>query len=422
MAVDTPATIAILGAGPMGLEVGLYARYLGYDVVIFEQREVAAHVRDWGHVRMFSPFAELRSTLGVAALKAQDPDYHPPELDARLTGHQWCDRYLLPLSQTDLIADHIRTRTRVLTVSRRHLLKHDPADAADRAADRFRILVERDDAPLDHVAADIVVDCTGVYGQPLSCGAGGVAARGEAAVRSRIEYGVPDVLGTQRALYAGRRVLVVGAGMSAAATVVALTKLAQRTAQTRVTWSVHRRSDECSASPLDVADDDPLPERQRLVRAVNALAAPGASEVDFRPGTVIDAVEFDESAEEFRVWFAGQAELERFDRLVVAVGYRPDRSLYEELRVVDSPRTGGPLGVAERLLRAADAERAGTRPLPAAHLVTPEPNFYVLGAKSYGRDPGFLMTGGYRQIRDLFAMIGGRAGLDLYAAATGLAR
>lgn len=422
MAVDTPATVAILGAGPIGLEAGLYARYLGYDVVILEQHDVAAHVRAWGHVRMFSPFAEVRSTLGIAALQAQDPDYHPPELDLRLTGHQWRDQYLLPLSQTDLIADHLQTRTRVVAVGRQRLLRHDPADAAARAADRFRILVERDDASNDHIAADIVVDCTGVFGQPLSCGAGGVAARGEAAVRPRIAYRVPDVLGAERAAYAGRRVLVVGTTLSAAGTVIALTKLALRVPETRVTWSVHRPVEEYQDGPLAVVDDDVLPDRHRLARAVNALAAPAAPEIDLRPGTVIDAVAFDEATAEFQVWFAGQSEAERFDRLVVAVGHRPDRSLYEELRVDEAPQTGGPAGPAASQWPTAHAAPAAPRPHAAARLVTPEPNFYVLGAKSHGRNPAFLMTAGYRQIRDLFGLIGGRAELDLYATAAKLAR
>ncbi|MEC9117285.1 MAG: FAD-dependent oxidoreductase, partial [Planctomycetota bacterium] len=34
MAIDTPATIAILGAGPIGLEAALYARFLGYEVTV----------------------------------------------------------------------------------------------------------------------------------------------------------------------------------------------------------------------------------------------------------------------------------------------------------------------------------------------------------------------------------------------------
>jgi hypothetical protein len=47
-------------------------------------------------------------------------------------------------------------------------------------------------------------------------------------------------------------------------------------------------------------------------------------------------------------------------------------------------------------------------------LLNPEPNYYVLGAKSYGRNSKFLIQRGLEQIRDLFGIIGGRAELDLY--------
>ena len=114
--------------------------------------------------------------------------------------------------------------------------------------------------------------------------------------------------------------------------------------------------------------------------------------------------------DEFVVQFAGADNLavERFDRIIANVGYRPDRSLYEELRVSESPVFSAPLTPA-----AADAP-AGDR------LTTDEPNFYVLGSKAFGRAPGFLMTDGLRQVRDLFGLIGGRAELDLYATAAKL--
>ncbi|HVW37886.1 MAG TPA: FAD-dependent oxidoreductase, partial [Pirellulales bacterium] len=48
MAVDTPARIAILGAGPIGLEAALYARYLGYDVDIYERGRAAENLLRWG--------------------------------------------------------------------------------------------------------------------------------------------------------------------------------------------------------------------------------------------------------------------------------------------------------------------------------------------------------------------------------------
>ena len=93
MAIDTPARLAILGAGPIGLEAALYARFLGYELAIYEASEVAASVRRWAHVRMFTPFVMNRTPLGLAAIQTQDESYRPPADDAVLTGHEWIDRY-----------------------------------------------------------------------------------------------------------------------------------------------------------------------------------------------------------------------------------------------------------------------------------------------------------------------------------------
>src|SRR6185503_6844419 len=119
MAVDTPAKIAILGAGPIALEAALYARVLGYDVVIYEAgSQVAEAVHQWGHVRMFTPFGMNRSPLGLQALHAQDESYAPPGDDELLTGREWAQRYLAPLAQTDLLADHLLLSTSVMRVGK----------------------------------------------------------------------------------------------------------------------------------------------------------------------------------------------------------------------------------------------------------------------------------------------------------------
>jgi len=76
---ETSARIAILGAGPIGLETALYARYLGYPVQLFERGESAtANVLAWGHVHLFTPARMNISPLGVAALQAQDPKWQCP--------------------------------------------------------------------------------------------------------------------------------------------------------------------------------------------------------------------------------------------------------------------------------------------------------------------------------------------------------
>jgi hypothetical protein len=160
MAIDTPAKIAILGAGPIGLEAALYARFLGYEVVVFEAGEVAVSVRRWGNVRMFTPFGMNRSSLGLAAIQAQDESYDAPRDDELLTGNEWVDRYLLPLSQTDLLADHLRLHSNVVSVGKDELFNEDIPAASEQGDFPFRILF-RDASGAEHsYLCDAVLDCT----------------------------------------------------------------------------------------------------------------------------------------------------------------------------------------------------------------------------------------------------------------------
>jgi hypothetical protein len=47
------------------------------------------------------------------------------------------------------------------------------------------------------------------------------------------------------------------------------------------------------------------------------------------------------------------------------------------------------------------------RPHGARELAHPEPSFYIIGSKSYGRAPTFLLATGYEQARSVAAMIAG---------------
>ena len=187
MAIDTPARLAILGAGPIGLEAALYARFLGYDVEVLEHGRVAQQVRQWGHVRMFSPFAQNCSPLGLAAIAAQDETYRPPQDDDLLTGHQWIDHYLAPLAATDLLSDHIHEHTTVVSVGRAGLLKGELATDEERGDYPLRILVVNALGEERIVEADGVLDATGVYGQPNPLGESGIPAIGERAARHRTD-------------------------------------------------------------------------------------------------------------------------------------------------------------------------------------------------------------------------------------------
>ena len=401
MAIDTPARIAILGAGPIGLEAALYARYLGYDVDIYERGRVADNVRAWGHVRMFSPFANNASPLGLAALKAQDPAWQRPADDALLTGHAYAEAYLLPLSHSDLLADGLHEETEVVAVARDGHLKGELAGDERRGDNEFRLLL-RSTRPSDHgreryATADIVIDATGTYGHPNWLGASGLPALGERAAAPHVVYGLDDVLGAQRARYASQRTLLVGAGHSAATSFVALAELAAQAPDTWITWVARADVAAGQGGPIAAIPDDPFAERKRVIELANRLAADDANHVTLLTGTVVEAIAWHGDLDRFSVRLAGRhADEVEFDRVIANVGYHPDASIYRELQLSESPETG-----------------AAVQPIA-------EPDFYVLGAKSRGRDSGFLIGDGLEQIRALFAIVGDRAELNLYATMVGL--
>jgi len=74
----------------------------------------------------------------------------------------------------------------------------------------------------------------------------------------------------------------------------------------------------------------------------------------------------------------------------------------------------GPMALAAALLKQGSSDCLAIPPQGANALRTPEPNFYILGAKSYGRNPHFLMRIGFEQIREVFTLIASKPDLNLY--------
>jgi thioredoxin reductase len=401
--------IAILGAGPIGLEAALYARRLDLPVTVYERGQPGQHLRHWGHVRLFSPFGSNCTPLGRAAILAENPRHAFPAEGDNVTGKEHLAVYLEPLARHALVKECLRTGVEVLHVGRRGYLKDDPADA--RRGQQAFLLQVREGKKGDRVEeADVVLDCTGTYGRHRWLGQGGIPALGEAAAEAQIAYGLDDVLGERRSHYAGKNILVVGAGYSAATTVCNLAALAEQHPDTWVVW-VARGS---SSQPIRRIAGDPLKERDRLAVRANTLATRAEGNVEFHPQTVIEAVEALEKDRGFRVRARGGGGRERtweVDRIVANVGYTPDTALYRELQVHESYLT--PMALASALLKQAGDGPPGSGLGPAL-LRNPEPNFYLLGAKSYGRNGTFLLRAGFEQVRDVFTLIAGQAGLDLY--------
>jgi len=420
MAIDTPAKIAILGAGPVGLEAALYARFLGYDVVVFEAGEVADSVRRWGHVRMFTPFGMNRSPLGLAAIGAQDELYRPPADDELLTGRAWIERYLLPLAETDLLADHIQTDTTVVGLGKEELLKGDLPGHEDRGDWPFRVLVRNEAGEERIELADAVIDAGGVFaGGANYLGHGGIPAIGELEWGDLIEKRLPDVLVAGREQYAGKHTLLVGGGYSAATSAVALAQLAREAPGTRVTWITRREGPAGAGGPIEAIENDRLPQRAALARLANELTTDPASGMTYWPATVVEIIRGKvRSADDhqFTVELSGRhAGTYPFDRIVANVGYQPNRWIIEELQIHRCYATDGPMKLAAALLGKPGADCLDQTACGPQTLLNPEPNFYILGAKSYGRKSNFLLSVGLNQIREVFSLIGDRETLDLYA-------
>jgi hypothetical protein len=410
MARSEPSRIAVLGAGPIGLEAALYAATLGLPVTVYERGEVAAHLRQWGHVRLFSPFGLNRTPLGLAAVRADDPGHEFPGDNDCITGREHLAAYLEPLARSPALRDHVRTGEEVLHVGRRGLLKTDSPGDGRRGQQPFLLLV-RDAQGRERVdEADVVLDCSGTYGRHRWLGDGGIPAPGERACAPHLSYHLEDVLGARRDHYAGKNVLVVGGGYSAATTVRDLARLAEADAATWVVWLARCES----TQPIRRVRGDPLPERDRLAVRANNLATRGDGNVEFYNQTLIEAVEPSGGGVRVHARAGGRRQTWEAERVIANVGYTPDADLYRELQVHECYASLGPMGLAAALAKQAGGDCLTVPPQGPQALRNPEPNFFILGAKSYGRNTHFLLRHGFEQVRGVFTLITGREGLDLY--------
>ena len=441
--------VAIIGGGPIGMEAALYGSAAGCDVVLFERGRVADNVRSWGYVRVFTEWKRNRSPLAVRLL-AERGITLPPE-ESTSTGDELA-AYVARLAELPQLRGRVCPQSEVLAISRERTLRSDFIGDARRAERPFRLLV-RGPGGERIVHADAVIDASGVYSTPNPVGNGGMFCPGERELQSRIDYAIPDVEGRDRARFENKTTLVVGSGHSAASTLRAVGDLLDSAPQTRLVWAVRRDVPE-HGNPYTLIPDDPSPTRNALHTRANELARD--ARVDFHPRTVVDSIA--PKGKKLRVTLLAsspegpESTQVLVDNIAAHTGFRPDNSLYSELAIPIHEATGAPLRLGQALVEANHrqgvglstgyAERPGSKseveaadepradepqpkvvdkwrfsPNDPALLESGEPGFFVLGIKSYGRDAGFLMQNGFRQVRDAYRLLLDDASLDLYQGA-----
>jgi thioredoxin reductase len=381
--------IAVIGAGPVGLAAGAHLAARGLPFLVLEAGlGPAATVRAWGHVRLFSPW---RYNVDPAAAKLlADAGWVRPDDDRLPTGAELADEYLRPLADLPALAPHVRYGARVAGVTRLGL---DRVRSAGRADAPFLIRL----ADGEDLLARAVIDASGTWDTPNVLGASGLPAHGEGGVAAYVEGALPDVLGRDRDRFAGRRTLVIGAGHSAANTLLALAELAERAPGTTVTWAIR------AASPTRTYGGeaaDALPARGALGGRLREHVESGAIGLltDFGIRRLTAGPDGAGVSDGTRTVTA--------DRIVSATGFRPDHSIVSELRLDLDPVLGATRALAP--LIDPNEHSCGTVPPHGVdELAQPEPGYYAVGVKSYGRAPTFLLATGYEQARSVVAALDG---------------
>lgn len=390
--------VAVIGAGPVGLAAAARLIERGLECVILEAGEtVGASFVDFGHVRLFSPW-RYNIDPAMAALLEPAGWQRPPDDELPLA-RDVVTRVLAPFAALPAVAARLRLGSRVVALSREG---HDKVQSAGRGAAPFVLRVVRNGL-VSEIRARAVIDASGTWHTPNPLGGNGLPAVGEQAYAEFIHYGIPDVLGAARARYAGKRTLVVGAGHSAANALLALAELAREAAGTELVWAVRSES---LARVFGGGAADGLPARGQLGSSLQALRDSGR--LEFVSGLRIGAILREAGRLSVRgTDVDGQVRLlAGIEQIVCATGQRPDLAMTAELRLeldpaLESTRALGPL-IDPNLHSCGSVRPHGHREL--SH---PEPGFYTVGVKSYGRAPTFLMMTGYEQVRSVVAAIAG---------------
>ncbi|MEV4728084.1 FAD-dependent oxidoreductase, partial [Micromonospora humida] len=320
--------VVVIGAGPVGLAAAAHLHERGLPFLVLEAGDaVGAAVRQWGHVRIFSPW---RYDIDPAARRLlDDAGWVAPDLDALPTGTELATDYLQPLAELPQLKPHLRYDARVEAISRLGL---DRLRTAGRDTTPFLIRL----ADGQEVLARAVIDASGTWGTPNVLGASGLPARGETDAAAYLDHALPDVLGTDRDRFAGRHTLVVGAGHSAANTLLSLAELAVGQPGTEVTWAIRTTS---PARTYGGGDADALPARGALGSRLRAHV--DAGRIRLLTGFSVHAL----TPADGRVTVVvrhgdGSEEMVTVDRIVAATGFRPDHTIAAELRLDLDPVMG----------------------------------------------------------------------------------
>lgn len=276
--------MAILGAGPVGLEAALAACDAGWPFTVYESApQVGGSVTRWDHVGLFTPLSmnvseRMARHLRLAGKEpVKDPDYCP-------NGAELVSDLLQPLAELPEFAGNLALGTHVLGVAREDLLKYQEIGNVPRSVMPFRIVQRRPDGEVTPATATMVLDCTGTYGTPNASGDGGVPAPGDHELGDRIVRELPNLF-RDWDHRAARTILLLGEGKSAQTAARDFAELVPASPETRVIWAVRR-----PGPTWGEVVNDSLPRRQALADSAKRIAAGNVPGMTVQAGLTVDCL------------------------------------------------------------------------------------------------------------------------------------
>ncbi|HAS44090.1 MAG TPA: glutamate synthase [Microscillaceae bacterium] len=389
--------VAIIGAGPVGLAAAAHLVERNIPFYLFEAGDtVGQNFLSWGHVRVFSPW---RYNIDKAAERLLlQTDWVSPDKEGLPTGKELVENYFQPLAQHPAIAPHIHLHTKVISIGRKGIDKMKTAGREDKP---FVVKAEKD-GDVRYFEAKAVIDSSGTWNQPNPIGSGGVFAEGEQTLARHIFYGIPDVKNGELARYQNKNVLVVGGGHSAINALLDLADVQEEYPQTQISWVLRKKD---VSAVYGGKEDDALEARGALGIRIEKLVNSGKLNV-YTPFHILKLYKNQEGIQIEGELNGNATIIPNIDEIVSNTGSRPNLDIIREVRVDLDSSLESVFDLAE--LIDPNIHSCGTvRPHGERELRHPEKDFYIVGSKSYGRAPTFLMATGYEQVRSVVAYLAG---------------
>lgn len=389
--------VAIIGAGPVGLAAAAHLKSRNQPFILLEAGEtVAANILSWKHIRVFSPW---RYNIDKAArLLLSETDWQSPEDEGLPTGAELYDQYFKPLSELPAIKPHIRLKSKVFSIGRKNL---DKMKTSGREHVSYVVQVIRD-GEIEQFEARAIIDASGTWNSPNPIGSGGVYAKGELENLDRIFYGIPDILAQHANRYKNKSVLVVGSGHSSINAILELDKLKEKNPDTEIHWILRKKN---VRDVYGGQESDALEARGALGIKIEQLVNEGRVNV-YTPFSIQQIAQHEGKLMLIGFQDDVKLALPGIDEIISNTGSRPDFSFLREVRLSIDPSLESASALAD--LIDPNIHSCGTvRPHGEQELRHPDKDFYIVGSKSYGRAPTFLMATGYEQVRSIVAAIDG---------------